>query len=215
MSLNKRIKGDYIIESIDSGDTITLHQAGGITIDGDLIVTGTNTTVNTTDVTITDNIIVLNSGEVGAGITAGSAGIEIDRGSEPDVRVRYNETSDRWEATDDGSAYYGLDIAGSGVTDLINDLSPQLGADLDVNGFSITSAGSGNIVLVASGTGLVKIDQDLSFLEQVTDETSTASYNKIYAKATGVGGTGLFMVNSTTTDELVSKKKALAFGILF
>lgn len=58
----------------------------------DLTVTGTQTTLNTVDSTIKDNIILLNSGEVGAGITLLSGGIQIDRGTKPDASLVFDET---------------------------------------------------------------------------------------------------------------------------
>ena len=42
-----------------------------VTIDGNLVVTGTQTTVESTDTALTDNTIILNAGETGAGVTAG------------------------------------------------------------------------------------------------------------------------------------------------
>ncbi|MBL4647395.1 MAG: hypothetical protein JKY13_00310 [Gammaproteobacteria bacterium] len=51
-----------------------------ITVTGDLIVQGKTTTINTEDLTIEDNIIELNRGEVGDGVSKGFAGIEINRG---------------------------------------------------------------------------------------------------------------------------------------
>jgi hypothetical protein len=44
--------------------------------------------------------------------------------------------------------------------DVVNDLTPQLGGNLDVNGFSIVSVSNGNIVLAPNGTGLVQLDSD-------------------------------------------------------
>ena len=217
MSLNKRIKGDYTIESVDSGDKIIVHQAGGITIDGDLTVLGTQTSVDSNDTNILDNTIVLNSGESGNGVTAGTSGIEIDRGGFTNVGIRYNEGSDQWEATDDGTIWYPLSTGsgGSGLNNVVEDLTPQLGGDLDVNGFSITSASNGDIVMQADGTGQILINQELSLQEQLTDETPVAGYNKIYAKVAEGGGSGLFVANNATVDELVSRKKAIVFGIIF
>ena len=45
-------------------------------------------------------------------------------------------------------------------TDLVNDASPQLSADLDVNGNSITSTSNGNVVIAPNGTGDVQLDAD-------------------------------------------------------
>jgi len=43
-------------------------------------------------------------------------------------------------------------------SDLVNDTSPQLGGDLDVNGNSIVSASNGNISITPNGSGSVIID---------------------------------------------------------
>ena len=92
--------------------TITndLTVSGDTTITGDLTVNGTTTTVNTTELVVTDNIITLNDGEAGAGVTAGSAGIEIDRGTAANKSWIWDESTDRWSAgTEDIQAgqFYG------------------------------------------------------------------------------------------------------------
>lgn len=78
-------EGDYRIK-VPSGNSITLDTgtlAGSVIITGDLDIKGQTTTIESTNATIKDNIIVLNNGEPhtnGAGITLGSSGILIDRG---------------------------------------------------------------------------------------------------------------------------------------
>ena len=67
-----------------------------VTVSGDLSVLGTLTSINSNNTELKDNIITLNQGEVGAGVSLGSAGIEIDRGSESNVRFAWDETSDQW-----------------------------------------------------------------------------------------------------------------------
>ena len=44
------------------------------------------------------------------------------------------------------------------ANDLIEDGSPQLGGNLDVNGYSITSASNGNISIVPNGTGTLTLN---------------------------------------------------------
>jgi len=55
----------------------------------------------------------------------------------------------------DGSTAGGNIISGGGggLTDIVNDTTPQLGGDLDVNGFTITSGGNTTVNINAGGTG--------------------------------------------------------------
>lgn len=72
----------------------------GVTITGDLTVGGTTTTVNSTDLNITDNIILLNKDETGpGGVALGVAGIEIERGDDLNAGWFYNEAEDWWGPT--------------------------------------------------------------------------------------------------------------------
>jgi hypothetical protein len=248
MSLNKRVSGDFNIESIGVNDAIVIKSqnitirgldrytddpdsdgvaniVNTVTIDGNLNVTGNTQTIDSTNTSIVDTVIVLNSGEIGPGISTltdgvRSAGIQIDRGDgitagHETVGIRFNDDANKWEATDNGILWYPLNSILAGGFDLVADTSPQLGADLDVNNFAITSASNGDIIIVADGTGLVKIDQSLSIKEQVTDETPVTGYNTIYTKTAGQGGTGIYVANDATTDELVSKTKALLFSLIF
>ena len=72
-------------------------------VTGDLFVDGTTFVVNNQEVTTSDNIIVINNGEVGPGVTAGSAGIEVDRGSETDYQFIFVEASDTFRIGEIGS----------------------------------------------------------------------------------------------------------------
>ena len=96
--------GDYrIIVDNGSNGTIYLDTTSGaasprgvVVVTGDLEVRGTTTTVESVVTTIADNILTLNSGQAGAGISASlsyKAGIEIDRGSLPAARLIFDEQS--------------------------------------------------------------------------------------------------------------------------
>ena len=77
--------------------------SGNLIVSGDLTVSGTTTTVNTETINLADNIITLNSNE--AGTPSENAGIEIERGTATNVALRWNEGSDIWELTKDGTNY--------------------------------------------------------------------------------------------------------------
>lgn len=71
--------------------------SGNLTITGNLVANGSNFTVNSTTVTTKDNIITLNQGEVGTGVTAGKAGIQIDRGDSADFLLIFDEADDKFK----------------------------------------------------------------------------------------------------------------------
>jgi hypothetical protein len=66
---------------------------GTVYITGDLVVEGVTSTVETINTTITDNIIVINEGETGSGITrdSGTAGLRVDRGNYIDALWVFDE----------------------------------------------------------------------------------------------------------------------------
>ena len=81
----------------------TINANGNMVIDGNLTVSGTATAINTTQTTINDNIIILNNDVTGT--PSENAGIEVERGSATNVALRWNESTDRWQITNDGSSY--------------------------------------------------------------------------------------------------------------
>lgn len=93
-----------------SGGTITgsLNVSSNVWIGGNLIVQGTQTVVDSTIVQIADNIITLNAAIDQASAPVLDAGIEIDRGSSANVFVRWNETTDKWTVTNNGTNYFNI-----------------------------------------------------------------------------------------------------------
>ena len=77
---------------------------GNTEIAGNLNVQGTLTTLNTETILLADNMVTLNSNYVGSSPNE-NAGIEVNRGTESKVDVRWNETTDIWEFTNDGTTY--------------------------------------------------------------------------------------------------------------
>jgi len=93
--------GDYRIITAPGG-TITLDAGsasiveplgwpGGVIINGDLLVNGVTTTIDSATLSVKDNIIDINVGEEGNGVTLNTSGIRIDRGNETDVSFLWDE----------------------------------------------------------------------------------------------------------------------------
>jgi hypothetical protein len=99
-------------------DATFLQRVGG-TISGDLVVTGNlsisgNTTViNTQQLNIGDNIVVLNSDLPTGATPSENSGIEINRGASANVVLLWNETTDRWTFTNDGTNYSNIGSSSS------------------------------------------------------------------------------------------------------
>lgn len=84
-----------------SGGTIS----GDVTVTGNLTISGTTTTVNTQDLNVADNFILLNS-DVSSGTSPSeNAGVEVNRGSSAKVSLTWNESTDRWMFTNDGTVF--------------------------------------------------------------------------------------------------------------
>jgi hypothetical protein len=77
--------------------------SGDMVIGGKLTVLGATTTVESETVLIKDNVLVLNDGEVGAGVTLGSSGIEVDRGSLTNYYFIFDEATDSFKIGEIGS----------------------------------------------------------------------------------------------------------------
>jgi len=207
MSQTKRVSGAYTIAAT-GGTTVD----SALTVTGNLTVTGTTTTLETTNAEITDRQIVLNKGESGAGVTGVYSGIEVERGSVDNAWLVFDESTDTFRISYDGGATFttiATSSSGSGgIQNVVEDTTPQLGGNLDMNSNDIT--GTGNIDV----TGSITSDSNV-VLTDASQPSSISGASILYAAATTGGGTGVHFVDGSTTGELVSKTKAIVFGLIF
>ena len=152
--------GDYKI-TVQNGGVITLdtgNEEGTVVITGDLTVLGNTTTVDTANMTIEDNIILLNRGENNAGVAGGignnsSSGIEIDRGS----------LNNAFMVIDDS------------VTDSVNGTKGLFVFRLDGGALKgiktnhVNTAG-GDLHLINAGSGVITVTGTVNYEDNVTDD---------------------------------------------
>jgi hypothetical protein len=79
---------------------------GNLQVGGNLNVIGTVNSVNTTQINIEDNKVNLNTNFTGTPTT--DAGIRVERGDEADVELLWNETSNNWTLTNNGTDYHAI-----------------------------------------------------------------------------------------------------------
>ena len=160
-------EGNYKV-TVQSGGAITLDTGPGfgqVRVTGDLLVQGTTTTVESTVVTVKDNIIELNSGETGPGVSLRESGIKIDRGNFVDAFFVFDEDIS-WTNPSSGLLTQGAFI-------FKNDASGLIG--LRTN--SITTGG-GDLFLINQGAGVVSVSGTVNYELNVTDDDTLT--NKKY-----------------------------------
>jgi hypothetical protein len=141
------------VETSVSGQTVTIGLPSDVTIGNDLVVTGdltvsgTTTTVNSNEVNIGDNIIVLNSDETGTPTQDG--GIDIERGTSTNARIAWDESEDYWVAGLVGSESKILRANGDGVISG----SAQLASEIS-GSFSVAHLNS-KVDGIVSGSGQI------------------------------------------------------------
>jgi len=157
--------GSYSIK-VEAGGNIILDTARGTTsgspaqpsgtviVRGSLEVEGTTTTLESKNTVITDNVIVLNNGETGNGISATNnqeAGIEIDRGALANAKFLFDETIN-WTLGGD---------SGSGTFKLVDHTGQVL--PLSTDGIK---APNGNLYL-DTGAGVISVTNTSNYEEKV------------------------------------------------
>jgi len=173
-----------------------------VTVSGDLEVLGTLTSLNTTNTELKDNTIVLNQGEAGAGVTLGSAGIEIDRGTEANVSLLFEEAGENWSTGAfrlvTGDLHAGEEIKSSITTSggiVVNDRNIVLaGQTTDATPTEIyLNDGTGKIEIASGATAKFKATV------VCTDGTDTAAFNVTGIIQNVAGTTSLIGTNIIET----------------
>ena len=152
--------------------------SGNLIVSGNLTVSGTTTTVNTETINLADNIITLNSNYAGSSPSE-NGGIEIERGTADDnVALRWNETSDTWELTKNGTDYYEIQTVGESTyatsigngTDTSYTVTHNLGSqDVIVQLYDNSSLDTVYADVVRTSTSVVTIDFSSNSIPSTND----------------------------------------------
>ena len=181
--------GDYTIKTL-AGGTIRLDtgdSVGTVRVTGNLIVTGDTLTVSAENLNINDNIIILNFGETGPGVTLEYSGVQIDRGFSldssrvPPASFLFDEGADSWiiaEGTPESSFNYSNS----------NLRVRRISTDADTD--------SGDLTLIGFGTGVVKVLGTTNYEQQVTADDDIP--NKKYVDDAIIATPSFQIVRSNT-----------------
>jgi hypothetical protein len=125
------------------------------------VVEGDTFNISTTNLTIEDNIISLNTGEVGPGVSLVYSGIEIERGNTSSITPQnnasllYDESTDSWILAH-GSAPgpFNFDSSSLKLRQILTN----------------STTDSGDLTLIGTGTGVIKVIGTVNYEDQVTHD---------------------------------------------
>ena len=230
MSSIKNVSGNYDI------------YANLVTIHSDFRVIGNSSTISSTNSSLTDNIVILNDGETGAGVSLGNSGIMIDRGSLNNNSFWvYSELTNTWLGSYQNGNLINISSGNAvAMTDVITleyflthpphaaapNGSVQFNQATNLHGNANFTFDEANVALYV---GNLKIDADsvtntisditvnspFRMVNQMIVPSAVSDHTTVYANTPGGGGTGVYFVNTSNSDELISKKKATVLALIF
>jgi hypothetical protein len=123
-------------EGTTSRDLITISQ-NDVHIDGNLFVKGTTTNIDTQNLLVTDNDIILNSNVI-SGTPSLDAYYAVSRGNAHRAELKWNETLDKWELWNQQSNQYETLMSSStGDVTVTMDTAYNGGSDVNVDATNV------------------------------------------------------------------------------
>lgn len=148
---------DLLKYSISSGGSIEFDvgTSGEVRINGNLSVTGESTSIESTELIVSDNKITVNAGESGAGISLDEAGLVFDRGLLPNGEFFFQETKG-FLNSQTGTHTNGAFVLQNETNALVGLYTNYIGTtsnnDLILLGYGPTVGGTNNAVVTVTGT---------------------------------------------------------------
>jgi len=149
---SKTANSDLIFAAAGTG---SVKVADDFLVTGNLTVQGVASILSVTSLSVEDNIIDISAETTGA--PSNNAGIRVVRGDEAAVQIRWNETTDTWQFTNDGSVYSNLGAGSSYANSNVASYLPTYTGNLTAGNIStagVLTAGDTTVTgnLTVSGT---------------------------------------------------------------
>ena len=185
-------------QAVATNSNVTFND---MVVSGNLTVSGTTTTVNTATLSVADNQIILNSDYTGSSPTE-NGGIEIERGTQTNKTLVWNETDDKWTV---GSETF---VAGTFEGNLTGNVTGTVSSVANHDTDDI-SEGSSNLYFtnarvdsrLSGGTGVTYSSGTIS-IGQAVATSSDVEFNEIttnYANNSGGVARNIYQSTSAPT----------------
>ena len=146
--------GSDVITVATGGTTaLTIDASQNVTVAGDLTVTGDDITMGTNT---SGNLLVADGTNFNS-VAVGDLS-EISTVANDDVFLAVDTSGGGLKKITRSTIVSGLAVGGVALSNIVEDTTPQLGGDLDVNSNDIVSTSNGNINLLPNGSGKVIMD---------------------------------------------------------
>lgn len=201
MATVKNTSDDYTITVADG--------LGTMTVNANLNVIGNITYIDSTELRVTDPFITVAYDNNGA---LQSMGLVAQKSLTTWAGLRFNTVSGDWEISP------AVDADGGPVTPYQPISTGGVNPGLPFNSVQYNGSGtfSGDAAFTFdAGNAKVNITGQLVLANIVSTPAATPNVAALYNKAEGAGGTGVYVISPTVNDELVSRAKAIVFGIIF
>lgn len=199
---------------------------GYLIVNGNLLVQGTSIASNTTILETTAPFILAGENNLGPGnpLGYGNLGLVVQTfgGNVANLQtfaaIQFNGNINAWQVSSNTSSgnigavgtYANILLEGANIP-----ASPAgSNTQIQFNNASVLGASAAfTFNTVGNALGL---NGRITLAHLASTPANVASSTVVYANSAGSGGTGLYFVDSDNTqDELVSKSKAIVFGIIF
>jgi len=193
--LEVTFSGDIRVYNSDPAPAVTFEvdgATGDVNIAGDVDVQGNFTIAGTllADLRIEDAAVVINSNYTGTPSIDGLDGaLEIERGAGTNVKILWNETTDRWQITNDGSVYGNIRTQAEIASDIAD-------ARTDSLGFNISD---GVLTATRGDASTYTVDLDGRYVLD-TGDTMTDTLTISKGAVNNATTTDLLYLKGTTTD---------------
>lgn len=210
MSTYKRIDGDWSITTLNALDNVNIT-TNTVKIYGNLDVGGNVTYINVDELNIRDPFILLNSSNTAT--YAANSGILTHRTASDFAGLRWSNTTAQWEissSTDDtGETGTWLAIATGNV------VSGAAGANTEVQYNDNGSFGASAAFVFDQGANLLTVSGPVALGNIGAAPSAVSNAAALYNAAVGEGDTGVYVKSATVDDELISRKKAIFYSLIF
>jgi len=201
MSTYKNTSGDLTMTGDGGLAVLTINYANTV-FNGNLTYTGNLTTV--------DDFIVVGANNTG---TVGNLGLlaGLNVGINSYAGLRFNADVNAWQIS---ANVYGNGAPNTAYANIATGTATAGGANTQIQFNDSSSFGATANLTFDKSTNRLTLTGHQA-LANVATPSNVANSVVIYSNVVGEGGTGLYFTSAAANDELVSKTKAIVFGIIF